>query len=127
MHYYVIEFISHKSESLVKNGVVLSRKLVLLVQKGPLRGLRRTIHLCTLRILSLLYTLFLAIYRISKFFVGTPHFFSAEDIRGVKGGEHAKNCGDRSDSFLKHCAQPTGTFLLVIRYTIMGGKDIRQE
>ena len=81
-------------------------------KKGPLRGLRRTIH--TIRIFGLLCTV-LGHLQDFKIFRWDPTIFSAEDIRGVEGGKHAKNCGDRTGGFLKHCALPTGTFLLLIR------------
>ena len=65
-----------------------------------------------------------------KIFRCDPTIFSAEDIRGFEGGKHAKNCGDWSGGFLKHCAQPTGTFLLLIRLAQYPGntrKIIRRD
>ena len=58
-------------------------------KKGPLRGLRRTIYLCTIRILGLLCTVFGHIQDLKNFSLG-PHDFFRGRHHGGQGGKACK-------------------------------------
>ena len=88
------------------------------MQKGPLRGLRRTLHLCTICIWGPLCTVFGHIQELDIFRLG-PHDFFRGRPPGGPGGKHANIGGDRSGSFLKHRGRVRGISLLLIRFNTL--------